>query len=207
MIYVFGITMKRADRRQWAAASDLRALGELTARWLEGTLASQPGYAPGYGPDDETRELIPTLAAANRAGYLTDCSQPGIPAGPGYDGAIWAQRAAVSGWLDVDRLPELAAQATTAGLLVVSHTPKNSRFNRNGGDEWVVVTTRDGEARTGFGGRLSSRDVASRFDVCSRKAIDAVRAAGQLSIVDPAWGRNDVLWPLLERWIQLQPRS
>jgi len=63
--------MRRSDRRRWKAAGSLADLGELMALWLEGKVASWPGYAPNYGPDDETKDLVPTLAACNRAGYVT----------------------------------------------------------------------------------------------------------------------------------------
>jgi hypothetical protein len=67
--------MNRADRKLWAAARTLADLGELTAQWLEGRIASVPGYMPGWGPDPETAPHIPVLAAANRAGFLTVNSQ------------------------------------------------------------------------------------------------------------------------------------
>ncbi len=70
------LTMSAADRRAWEAARTLDDLGELTARWLEGTIASQPGYEPGCGPDPETAALIPVVARCNRAGYVTCGSQP-----------------------------------------------------------------------------------------------------------------------------------
>ena len=89
--------MSTADRQAWEAARTLADLGELTAQWLEGAIASQPAYTPGCGPDPETAPLIPVLACCNRAGYVTNGSQPG-EAGTGYDGAWWEQRAAVEGF-------------------------------------------------------------------------------------------------------------
>ena len=79
--------MSTADRQAWEAARTLADLGELTAQWLEGAIASQPAYTPGCGPDPETAPLIPVLACCNRAGYVTNGSQPG-EAGTGYDGAL-----------------------------------------------------------------------------------------------------------------------
>lgn len=60
--------MPAAERRLWREAATLDELGELTARWLTGRITSQPGYQPRCGPDDETRDLIHTLARACRAG-------------------------------------------------------------------------------------------------------------------------------------------
>src|SRR5690242_948094 len=82
------------NRQGWACARTLADLGQLTARWLEGDLATVPGY--GCRPAAETALLVPVLAAVNRAGYVTAGSQPGH-AGPGYDRARWEQRAAVEG--------------------------------------------------------------------------------------------------------------
>jgi hypothetical protein len=66
----------------------LADLGELTAQWLEGTIASVPTVWPGCGPDEEATELIPVLAARNRAGYVTTVSRAGEGPAPGYDGAV-----------------------------------------------------------------------------------------------------------------------
>jgi hypothetical protein len=68
---------QRKPQNPWRAARTLPDLGNATADWLEGKTASQPGYAPGHGPDTETTGLIPGLAAANRAGFVTRQSQPG----------------------------------------------------------------------------------------------------------------------------------
>jgi hypothetical protein len=63
-------------RALWAGglAEDL---GGLMARWLEGRTSYEPGYLAA-GPDAETASLVPVLAQLNRAGYVTDFSQPGI---------------------------------------------------------------------------------------------------------------------------------
>ncbi len=92
--------MNRQDRERWASAKTLADLGELTAQWLEGTLASRPGYAVNAGPDPETIELIPVLARVNRAGFLTSGSQPGMGWELGYNGRLWRQRAFVQGFAD-----------------------------------------------------------------------------------------------------------
>ncbi|MDQ3275031.1 MAG: hypothetical protein M3Q39_08390 [Actinomycetota bacterium] len=109
-----GGAMSRADADAWYRARSLADLGELTARWLEGGIGSRPGYQPRCGPDVETRRLIPTLAALNRGGYLTNSSQPGEAPTVGYDGRLWSQRAAVSGFTDRATLDRIhAAMAPT----------------------------------------------------------------------------------------------
>ncbi|GAA3372255.1 hypothetical protein GCM10017744_103040 [Streptomyces antimycoticus] len=46
--------MSRADRRRWKSARTVLDLGWLMARWLEGEIASRPGYQPRFGPDKES---------------------------------------------------------------------------------------------------------------------------------------------------------
>lgn len=183
--------MEKADRLRWAYARTLRDVGELTALWLESELASQPGYMANCGPDPETRELIPVLAALNRAGWVTDVSQPGEEPQIGYDGETWAQRAGVSGFVERGLADQVEAAARAAGLLVVRHNRPGRR--RDG----VTVTTRAGRPYTGFGARWSRRALNDRYAECGGPALVQIQAAVQLTVVDPQWGRNDVLWPLL----------
>lgn len=186
--------MPRATQRRWHAATTLRDLGELTALWLEGQIDSQPGYQPGFGPDEETTDLIPVLARLNRIGYLTDCSQPGRDPGAGYDGATWCQRAAVSGFAEPAVADAIAATASAAGVLV--YTAAVSRWDHLG--DRIPVTTRAGRPCTAFGGRRSRRGLKFQYEDCSDAAVNAVLGAVQLTIVDPEWGQRDTLWTLLD---------
>lgn len=188
-----GRGMSRADRQQWAAAESLADVGGLVARWLEGKVASQPGYQARCGPDPETADLIPTLAALNRSGLVTSCSQPGL-AGPGYDGAWWEQRAAVVGFCDARTLDALILAAGETELAVRECEVRHRRLV-------VPVTTREGYAITDFGGLVSARDIRdgwTGYDICGRGAVDALVAAHQVVVYDPEWGRDDVLWPVLD---------
>jgi hypothetical protein len=194
--------MRRRDRRQWQVARTVGELGELTARWLEGELASQPGYQAGCGPDEETRPLIPTLALINRAGLLTGCSQPGEEPGIGYDGLMWSQRAAVSGFTEPALAHRIATAAATAGLWVQTTTASGDHPT-----DRFVVTTRAEAPFTCFGGQRSRRDLAWHYEECSREASEAVCQAIQVTIVDPEWGRNNVLWPLLNNLAHATPTS
>ncbi|MCX4682463.1 hypothetical protein OG413_45880 [Streptomyces sp. NBC_01433] len=186
--------MSRADKRRWRSAENLQELGHLVASWLIGDLASQPGYQPNYGPDEETQHLIPVLVAVNRLGFVTDSSQPGF-AGYGYDHHWWEQRAAVSGLVDDPELRDrLVAAAEVAGLTVVQHdmTPRRHA-------EGVPVTRSLGRARTHFGGFLPVRDLRTVWqpEIIGRRAFDKVAAAWQFTLIDPEWGRDDVLWEAL----------
>jgi hypothetical protein len=190
----------RADRRLWAAAQSLSDLGDLMARWLEGDLIVWPGYTPGYGPDEETTDLIPVLAAANRAGFVTDQSQPGCDE-IGFDGARWVQRAAVTGLVaDEVLLSRIRWACEDAGLLVVMCTPPRHR-------SWsceIPATFRDGETVTSFGRELSLRELKFTWRGISRPAMAEVVDAWQVTIVDLVDCRNDWLWPVLAKAVGLE---
>lgn len=195
-----------AARNTWWQAGTSAELGELTARWLEGTLPGHPAYG-GTEPDEETTSLVPALAAANRAGFVTDVSQPGADE-LAADGGQWRQRAAVSGYIaDEDLVNALTRAAADAGLWFVLHAPASSDSGRHtsaGGDdgyrygEAMTVTTRDGRPCTGFGNRHAEHQ--TRFSYgrwCTAYAVDELVDSYHLTLIDPRWGRNDLLWSTL----------
>jgi len=194
--------MSRADRRAWKQVRTLAELGELTARWLEGDIASRSGYMPNRGPDPETTELIPTLAACNRAGYLTEGSQPGLAPTPGYDGRLWSQRAAVFGFADDATLARVRAAVEGTELVLITYCNPSKRGQRS--RLWRVpiagmaVTATGDRVSTEFGARMSLGDLEDCFAELGREGFAVVRAARQVTVIDPAWGRNDVLWPVLD---------
>ena len=167
--------MPRADRKLWAEARTLADLGQLTACWLEGRIGSQPGYTPNCGPDEETRELMPQLAAANRAGYLTWNSQPGSD-GPGFDGRRWQQRAAVCGFAEPAVADLIRRAASRHGCRVIE-------------DERMPCTMVGGQDFTWFGGCLPARDLRNIWSgVVHRDACRAIERARQITVVCPDWG-------------------
>lgn len=188
--------MSRSDRRRWRSARTITDLGELMAAWLEGKIASRPGYAPRYGPDDETAHLVPTLAALCRAGYVTTCSQPGF-AGTGFDGLWWEQRAAVELVVtDPTLLHRLVDAASTAGLLI-----RINDHHPDGGvqDQPVVVTTRDSEPVTAFGGRISHADMSIQWPGLDSGLYREVSTGTYVSIIAPDYGSaGERLWGTLD---------
>jgi len=193
--------MSRSDRRAWKQARTLTELGELTARWLEGDIASQPGYMPNCGPDPETTELIPTLAKLNRAGYVTECSQPGMAPTVGYDGRLWSQRAAVSGFADDATAARILTAVEGTELVLIAHgTPPRRRWWqwRRPVNPAIVVTSAGYQVSTEFGARMSLGDLEGCLGDLGQEGFTAVRDALQVTVIDPAWGRNDVLWPVLD---------
>ncbi|MFV8127518.1 DUF6919 domain-containing protein [Streptomyces syringium] len=185
--------MSRSDRRRWRAADTLAELGELMALWLEGEIASRPGYQPCYGPGEELAGLVPTLAACSRAGFVVLDGQDGVE-GDAWDGAPWNQRAAVQGFIDDEALLHRVLDAArSAGLQSIVHGPG---FTDLAGP--TIVTTWDGQDYTAFGEKIRPGYLRRIFEGCNRRALRAVVGAWQVTLVDPVWGRDDVLWPALD---------
>ena len=184
--------MNRADLERWAAARTLADLSELTAQWLEGKISERPGYIGP--PDDETTSLAPVLAACNRAGFLTEDSQPG---GYGvYEGCSWSQRAAVQGFADPVTWSRI--QVACDGLPVLIGAHRAPRW-RNRYNAWLPVTQASGRVCTRFGAGLSRRFLEAEW-ACyvESSAVEAVRDAWQLTLIDVEWGRADSpLWTAL----------
>jgi hypothetical protein len=190
--------MSRADRRAWKSARTLADLGELTARWLEGAIASQPGYCGPSDLDDPDR-LVPLFAALCRAGYMTTQSQAAHD-GPGYDGVHWEQRAAVEGFASPEIAARIIAAAERNGLHVIARDPQTLPRWRNRSRDAVPVTTRNGATISGFGMHLSRRflrDDLTGYGMCHPDAVGALCNAWQVTVIDPEWGRADVLWCVL----------
>ncbi|MFJ9380364.1 DUF6919 domain-containing protein [Streptomyces sp. NPDC101455] len=187
--------MSRSDRRRWKAATSLADLGELMALYLEGAIASKPGYPANYGVDEETYALIPTLAACNRAGYVTTDSQPGDDLGPGFDGHMWAQRAAVQGFVtDYDLLRRLSDAADEAGLLMELTDSLDT------GEPGIIATVRDGKPTTWFGGYTDGPNLRCTWHGIGDQALDDVFRAVQVGLAAPDFGaaEGQRLWDVLD---------
>lgn len=164
------------------------------ADWLTGAIESQPGYQPRCGPAPETTGLLDVLATANRSGFLTIGSQPGVDA-VGRDGARWQQHAAVEGFVeDPDLLQRLVGAASHASVTIILH-----ELGDRPGSGARVVTTRDDAPVTAFGGALSRRDLRCIWHGCHRDALAAVSRATQVTLIDPSPRPSERLWDLLRR--------
>jgi len=192
------VSATKSDLAPWKSARTLADLGELTARWLEGTIPSVPGY---IGEPDETKELVPVLAKLNRAGFVTTCSQPAFD-GTGYGGAHWQQCAAVEGFTTAALASRIIAGLDgRSGLLVIAHDPATLRRWRFGWGQETAATWRDGEEYTWFGAQICRRHIRGPLfagGLCSRQGLDAFCSAWQVTVIDPERGRPDVLWQALE---------
>jgi hypothetical protein len=180
--------------RRWAEAETVADLGELGALWLEGEIPSQPGYAEMRGPDEETGPLVPVLARLNRARFFTCGSQPGITPDSRCENDHW-QSAAVDGFVDdLTVLSRINSACTAGGLHCIVHS-RATRW-RNDYRSAVPVTRFGGQDCTWFGARLSRRYL--RFLYGETGALDVLREAWQVTVIDLEWGRGDRLWPALD---------
>jgi hypothetical protein len=189
-------TVNREDLRRWQGARTLADLGELTAQWIEGKIGSQPGY---HGTTDiESPEMVPVLAAVNRAGYVTIQSQRGCD-GPGFDGARWTQRAAVEGFASHE-LAERIWSGAPLNLHVIDRCDKHLPRVRISSRYAVTCTWREREERTSFGHHLSRRhlrDPHVGYGILAAPALDALCSAHQVTVIDLEPGRDSVLWDFL----------
>lgn len=190
----------RADVARWDDARTLADLGQLTAAWL---LRDGITYHPGYGdwesddpgPDDETTEILAPLVAANRNGYVTTCSQPGLIRASGHDGSRWDQRAAVTGYTTIPTRDRLRDRLPLHRLIVIDQPLLIHPWQRY--THRAAVTWRNEQEHTWFGHRSSLLDILQEFQSRSWRLNMRLAAARQVTIVDPVIGRNDLLWPLL----------
>ncbi|OHV49322.1 hypothetical protein [Pseudofrankia sp. BMG5.36] len=174
----------------WSTATTLAELGELTARYLSGEAGESPTYLGP--PDPETAEILEPLLALNRAGFVTDQSQP---AGSG-DG--WQQCAFVEGFCTEDLAKRIADACLTADLWV-RYVPPHVR------PRWrtvylysTPVTTERGVAHTRIGAIPSTRELRWLWGgELSRAGLDTLLGAHQVIAYDPQWGRRDRLWQTL----------
>ncbi|MEW2493746.1 hypothetical protein AB0942_09385 [Streptomyces nodosus] len=179
------------DAALWRPARTLNDLGRLTAGWLEGSITYLPADY-GDGPEEETAPLISVLAEANRNGYVTVFSQPGL-AFPGGD----AQRAAVGGFCDENLARRIEAAVLRTDLIALVTRPGGDSPSR------IPVTIDGGEPFTWIGNPLDSYEISHHYGRDCPHALDALTAAWQVEVFDPRWGREDVLWECLTTvWAQ-----
>lgn len=193
---------RRAEVRAWQSARTFEDVAVLTAQWLRGLLLFHPNGHRG-GTDPETLPLVDVLAAANRAGILTVQSQPGELAA--LHGRPWRQRAFVTAFVADPALARaLHARAAEAGLVVRAYPPR-CRAGEHGARDAVDVTFWEGHGvMTAIGDRMPPRAVGRTFPGCDRQAVREVVGAWQVTLIDPEWGRDTLLWPFLTRFLNSQ---
>ena len=173
------------DRGVWRQATTLPAAGELTARWLEGHSAFQPGtFTASY--DAETVPIAVGLAALNRNGLFTRESQPGLRS-PGL-----AQRQYVTGFCSAEVAAQLLALSTRSELVAVAHAPGESSSAA------IPVTLDGGEVVTVLGSSenpVTEEQIQDWADETNDTLALLLADSWYVEILDPFWGRDDVLLP------------
>ncbi len=179
----------------WRAARTFDHLCELGARFIEGAPVGFPGWLPGE-LDDESDSQVALLARAQRAGFLTLASQPGLPPEPGADGRIERRRAFVFGFATPDLAACLERAAKAAGLLITHFSARES-----GGEPWPVAQ-RGSDTFLAVGDAQGPAELALFEDALGPgPALEALAATRYLVLVDPTWGRDDRLWPAIAQAI------
>lgn len=173
------------DKGAWRQATTLAAAGELTARWLEGHSEYQAAtFTVSF--DDETGPIAVELATLNRNGLFTKESQPGLHS----EGT--AQRAYVTGFCSPDVAADLLALSTRTDLVTVAHAPGEAS------NAAIPVTLDAGEVVTVLGSSENPVDEEQIQDWAneSNDTLALLLAdSWYVEILDPVWGRNDVLLP------------
>lgn len=173
------------DRGVWRQATTLEAAGELTARWLEGGSSYQPGhFAPGF--DEETRPIAGPLAKLNRSGLFTRESQPGLSS----DTA--AQREYVTGFCSADMAAELLELSTRTDLVTIAHAPGEASHAA------IPVTLAGTEVTTVLGSSenpVTEEQIRDWAGETNDSLALLLADSWYVEILDPVWGRNNVLLP------------
>jgi hypothetical protein len=142
------------------------------------------------------------LAAINRAGFLTHQSQPGVP----LDEHGSAQRANVSGFVSAGAFPVLMAAIADAGADLIITAARGPALEDFG--PLIVITLDYGKEFTVDGGAMSPATLRLNYeDDYHPDAIEDLIRSWQVALIDPEWGRNDTLWPILAGFARRSARS
>ncbi|MCK9930590.1 hypothetical protein MXD62_26070 [Frankia sp. Mgl5] len=180
----------------WLTARNLCELGELTARWLEGTIAAGPAY--GGTLDEETRTIAPELAATNRRGLVTLTFQPGRLTADGC-----GQRAFVEGFADGAGARTISRALLGTDIVLIVNPPawsvtRGSIRPQRSVDIAVKINVGGPVASAGhYHTRADIRYLYGTCGGCNRRAVASLGRAYQITAIDPVWGRQDYLWDAL----------
>ncbi|MEZ6019156.1 MAG: hypothetical protein R3F17_03385 [Planctomycetota bacterium] len=176
----------------WSTARTFEDLCHCAAAFLRGELAEFPGWMADE-TDVETDRLLPALEAACALGFLPLASQPGGCPETSHDGLPWRQRAFLIGFAGPALTERLRGEAALAGLWF-----RDFAATESGGEELCVAE--QGPRRYLWVGQASGPVELEIFqDEIPPAAFAELTAGRYLVLVDPDWGRDDRLWPVLTR--------
>lgn len=167
--------MRRADRRRWKQAATVADLGEVVIAWLNGEIVQTPGHLGP--PDPETIPLIPALTVINRAGFVTDNSQRAGSRGD----RVW--NTWVCGFATDDVLGRLDRATEGTPLLLTACRGCHHECGQRAGEWW----------------HCQWKDACDFWAQRCPRAGDVLYGCWYVEVSDPVAGRNDLLWPVLER--------
>jgi hypothetical protein len=167
----------------WQQASTFEDLCQLTASFVEGTLSFHPCDG-GESVEPETADLVPVLAAFNRAGFMTECSQPAFD----LDAEGNGQRAFVSGFA-LEPIAKIIAALSLYTELLVFVVPAGIEHGYS-----VPVTLAEYHPYTWCGSSVGYEGIECFETVCTSTAMLSLAQAWQVAVIDLKWGRNDYLW-------------
>lgn len=188
--------------RLWREAKTFEELCELNARFIEGDI----DFSPIYGAsslDEESKPLILYLAALNRAGLLTTCSQPGE------DDGHSKQRAYLQGLALKETAQRIERLSLTSDLYIMTAEPGHYNgcmmpitidiFRPH---SWAGAASLDDET-----GVFS--DVLGFEEHCGEGAVRGLREAWEVCVIDLCWGHDHYLWGVLadELCVMLNPHE
>lgn len=171
--------MSRSDAARWRSARSMKDLGELVIAWLDGHVTQTPGHCGP--PCDETIPLIPSLTILNRGGFVTDNSQ----LAESMDGRTW--NTWVSGFASGATL-ESIREACDGTDLEVSTCRGH-----------VHQCDCGGPRHHGFYWACPWRECLGFWADRCPDVADELYGCWFVVIEDPEPGRNDLLWPTLEK--------
>ena len=161
----------------WREAHCFAEICQLAARHIEGELPSPSGEKL----DSESTPLLQYLAAYNRKGYWTDCSQPRDL------GTDYRQRAFVTGLAKEELSIRIAKLTLYSDLIVLAFPPKG------GSGCHIPVTVSEFQPFT-WAGMNGDEMIEFYRDICSVSAMSELEDLWSVTVIDPVWGRNDCLW-------------
>lgn len=187
----------------WRNASTLRQFGEATALWLEGNIGHMPTTFFYTHPNEETMPLLPYLNPLNRSGLLVSkFSQPARRSTDKVYGENFGeQRATVGGFIDGSYVEPLL-EATKSSQLEVLCSPPGTKDRLS----FIAVSRSNLEDVTYIGNVMSSENIEGSYGGSKRvpglhsEMVRVLQGSHQVDIYDPEWGRNDRLWPMLQRF-------
>ena len=160
------------------------------------------------GPDNlqsESKPLIPYLAALNRAGLLTTCSQPGEDRGHS------KQRAFVDGLASKEVALRIERLSLCSDLYIMTAEPGHYKGCM------MPVTIDEFRPHSWSGEASLDEDTGIFTDVlqlqeqegCSESVMRELLEAWEVQVIDLCWGRTDYLWNVLanELCVMLNPHE